>query len=277
MTSISVAVSDPLQPLKGKTAIVTGSSSSIGAVIAQELSSRGANIVLNYPFLNLKEECDKVGKSLNTSWIAVCADLSTYEGPVALVAAAVEAFEYIDILVHNAARIPVEHLWSADPKSFSWAMDVNGRGTFLLTQATLPHLPPYQPSDPPAISGPSNSSRIICIGSGASRQPIPEQTVYAGTKGAIESMARVWAKELPPKYGCTVNCVVPGPVWNESMVRSAGERYEKMKDYFAENTPVQGSFAGMEDIAWTVAWLADPRSKWINGQAILVTGGLAMS
>lgn len=260
--------------LLGRAAIISGSSAGIGAAIARELSVRGANIVLNYPFPELEAECKAVGKALQTSWIAVCADLSTLEGPGLLVDAAVEEFGYIHILVNNAGIVSHGPTWEIDGMKWDRAMNLNARGTFLLTKAVLAHLTPYQRSTPPAASGVMGGSRIICIGSGAGRLPQPDLIAYSATKGALDSMIKNWAKELPPIYGCTVNGVAPGPVNTKTFRTSFAPVLEETKASFSESTPCEGSVADEDDIAWTVAFLAEPRSKWINGEYINVNGGL---
>ncbi|VUC36294.1 unnamed protein product [Clonostachys rosea] len=253
----------------GKTALISGSSAGIGAAIALELSARGANIVLNYPFPALESECNAVGAKLKTPWIAVCADLATIDGPTKLVEAAVARFGVIDILVNNAAVVPHIATWNVTPELWDSTHNLNARGAFLLTQAVLPHLPPYTPSSPASPSGVKSGSRIICIGSGSSRIPQPELIIYSSTKGAMESMIKVWAKELPPKYGCTVNGIAPGPVNTETFQRGAGDQLEAIKAEFEKEIPCEGSLAEPEDVAWAVAFLADDRSKWINGEYIM--------
>ena len=264
------------QTLVGKTALISGSSAGIGAAIAIELSARGANIVLNYPFPHVQEEANTVGKKLLTPWIAVQADLSTLDGPATLVKAAVARFGVVDILVNNAAVVPHSPTWNVTPDAWDKTFALNVRGTFLLTQAVLPHLPPYKPSSPPSLAGVRDGSRIICIGSGSGRLPQPELIIYSATKGALDSMIKVWAKELPPVYGCTVNGIAPGPVDTETFRKGAGNQYEEIKADFEKQTPCEGSLAEPEDVAWAVAWLAENRSKWINGEYIQVNGGLSM-
>lgn len=261
--------------MKGRTALISGSSAGIGAAIAKELSARGANIVLNYPWKDLHMECEAIGAQLKTPWIAVCADLSTLEGPAQLVAAAVARFDHIDILVNNAGWVPIAPLWEADPESWDKAMNLNARGYFLLTKACLPHLTPYAPSG--NLSGAKGGSRIICIGSAASRFAEHGQGVYAATKGAIDAMIRIWARELPPKYGCTVNGVGPGPVYSPNFTSLLGDGYEAVREIFDQGTPCEGSFAALEDVAWTVGYLAEERSKWVNGQYIILSGGYYMA
>ena len=183
--------------LNGKVAVVTGSSSGIGAAVAQELSSRGASVVVNYPFAAVKQEADKVLQTLTTPCIAVEADLSTLEGPKTLIEAAVKQFHKIDILVNNASIAIFRPLDQCTIEDWDKMNNLNGRGYFLTTQAALPHL--------------NNPSRIINITSSDSRFPPPTHSIYTGTKGMQDAFTRIWAKELAPKYGCTVNAVIPGP------------------------------------------------------------------
>jgi NAD(P)-dependent dehydrogenase (short-subunit alcohol dehydrogenase family) len=183
--------------LTGKVAIVTGSSAGIGAAIAKELSAQGASVVINYPFAKLKSEADLVLSELHTPSLAVEADLSTTTGPQQLIEAAIKKFGKIDILVNNASialNKPLEELTLDD---WDKMVNLNGRGYFLMVQGVLSHL--------------NNPSRIINIVSASSRTGPPAQTIYAGTKGMQDSFTRVWAQELPRKYGCTVNAISPGP------------------------------------------------------------------
>jgi NAD(P)-dependent dehydrogenase (short-subunit alcohol dehydrogenase family) len=182
--------------LHGKVAVVTGSSAGIGAAIARELASHGASVVVNYPYRNLKDEADDVLKSLNTTSIAVEADLSTREGPIILIEAAVKQFSKIDILVNNASVAIFKPLELCTEEEWDKMINLNGRGYLLTTKAVLPHL--------------NNPSRIVNITSSDCRFPTPSHSIYAGTKGMQDAFTRIWAKELPPKYGCTVNSVVPG-------------------------------------------------------------------
>jgi len=164
-------------------------------------------------------------------------------------------------------------LWETDPDSWEKAMDLNARGTFLLTKAALPHLTPYTPSTPPLMSGAQGGSRIIIVGSAAARMPRVQQGIYAATKGALDAMVKVWAQELPPRYGCTVNTVGPGPVVTETFTSSLGEHYEAVRAEAERVTPVEGAFASVEDVAWTVAFLAEERSRFLNGVFLSVSGG----
>lgn len=248
------------QTLTGKVAVISGSNSGIGLAIAKELSSRGAHIALNYPFPSLAHEADDTAASLPTRSIAVCADMSTVEGPEALIAAAVAEFSRIDIVVNNAAlavNLPFEEQtlehWGA-------LVNLNARGTFLLTQRALPHL---------SRSG----ARIVNICSVSARGPPPLQTIYAGTKGMVDSFTRCWAKELPPKYGCTVNAVSPGPTATEGFL-AAGEEAMRVLQPTIDATPADKRMGTPEEIAYAVAFLCEERASWVNGAHLFVNGGL---
>uniref|UniRef100_A0A8H7TWC6 Uncharacterized protein n=1 Tax=Bionectria ochroleuca TaxID=29856 RepID=A0A8H7TWC6_BIOOC len=256
-------------PLKGKVAIVSGSSAGIGAAIAKELSARGATVAINYPFPSEKENADTVLKSLGpeATAITVEADLSNFEGPKLLAKAVKEAFGKIDILVNNAGVVLTSELDEPDDKGFAeiWdkSINLNGRGTLLLTRACLPYLN-------------HKNSRIINITSGITRAAGPKQSIYAGSKGIIDSFTRCWAKDLPPKYGCTVNAVAPGPIETESLLATPKEVQDDLIPVI-QNTPVAKRLGKPDEVAYAVAMLCEDRSGWINGAWIPVTGGFVVN
>ncbi|KAJ5702188.1 hypothetical protein N7488_009736 [Penicillium malachiteum] len=248
------------QTLSGKVAIVTGSSSGIGAAIVRELSSRGANTVVNYPFDKLKEEADAVVSSLQTPSIAVEADMSQISSPQKLVDAAVAKWNRIDILVNCVALAVNKPLEEQTLDDWDLLVNINGRGTFLLTKAVLPHLT-------------KGSGRIVNIASISARGPPPNQTIYAGTKGMVDSFTKCWAKELPPKYGCTVNAVSPGPTMTEGFA-AAGEEQMKILQPIIDQTPVGPRMGQPDEIAYAVAFLCEERARWVNGAHLIASGGL---
>lgn len=248
------------QTLAGKVAVISGSSSGIGAAIARELSSRGAHVTVNYPFADFREEANTVVSQLATPGIAVEADISTTTGPATLVKAAVDAWGKVDILVNNAAiavNLPLEE---QTLDHWDQLVNLNGRGTFLLTKETLPHLT-------------KGAGRIVNIDSISSRSPPPMQTIYAGTKGMVDSFTRCWAKELPPKYGCTVNSVSPGPTRTEGFAR-AGDEVMKILQPTIDSTPCGKRMGETSEVAYAVAMLCEERASWICGSHVVVCGGL---
>lgn len=249
--------------LSGKVAIVSGSSQGIGAAIVWELSARGATVVINYPSPSWKAGAEKVHSSLQSPGIIVEADLSTIDGPNKLVAATITKFGRLDILVNNAGVISSAPLEAQTLEQWDRLVNVNGRGVFLLTQAAVKYMT-------------RGSGRIVNIVSSSSRYPGPGQTIYAGTKGMVESFTRCWAKELPPVYGCTVNAVSPGPTSTEGL-SEARDSLKEISTYLNSiysQTPVAPRAGTPSEIAYAVAMFCEEKARWINGTHIIVSGGL---
>ncbi|KAK6811217.1 hypothetical protein RU639_013072 [Aspergillus parasiticus] len=231
--------------LADKVAIVSGSSSGIGAAIIRELSSRGANTVVNYPFARLKKEADSLVASLPSPSIAVEADMSLATSPQKLVDAAVSKWGRIDIVVNCVALAVNKPFESQTLEDWDLLVNTNGR----------------------------RRGRIVNIVSISGRGPPPNQTIYAGTKGMVDSFTKCWAKELPPKYGCTVNAVSPGPTKTEGFA-AAGEDQMRILQPIIDQTPVGPRMAEPDEIAFAVAFLCEERARWINGAHIVASGGL---
>lgn len=260
----------PNLSLKGKVALVSGSSSGIGAAIARELSTRGAAVIVGYPYPSEASSARAVLGSLvgdaKSISITVEADLATTDGPKQLAAAAAAHFGKIDILVNNAGHCGICSISDGSDAEIedAWekTINLNGRGTVLLTRAILPLLAP-------------TGSRIINIGSSTSRDPDPDMTIYAGSKGMIESFTRCWAREFPRKYGCTVNTVAPGPVATEALLAAPADSVDLLRSRL-DQVPVESRFAQPEEIAWVVAELCEAKAAWLNGLYVPVTGGLML-
>lgn len=181
-------------------------------------------------------------------------------GPQKLVDETVKKYGKIDILINNAALAINKPFEEQTLEDWDMLVNLNGRGCFLLTQACLKYLT-------------KGSSRTVNIISISSRGPPPNQTLYAGTKGMVDSFTRCWAKELPPKLGCTVNAVSPGPTRTEGFA-AAGEEQMKILPPVIDQTAVEARIALPEEIAYAVAFLCEEKARWINGEHLFATGGL---
>lgn len=249
--------------LSGKVAIVSGSSQGIGAAIVHELSSRGGTVVINYPSPVWKAGAEKVYSELQSPGIIVEADLSTIDGPDKLISETIAKFGRLDILVNNAGVIASAPLEEETLDTWDRLVNVNGRGVFLLTKAAVKHMT-------------RGSGRIVNIVSSSSRYPGNGQTIYAGTKGMVESFTRCWAKELPPKYGCTVNAVSPGLTSTEGFneARDSLKEISTYVDTICSQTPVAPRPGTPSEIAYAVAMFCEEKARWINGTHVIVSGGL---
>lgn len=151
--------------------------------------------VINYPDPSLEEEARTLQFALSSPCTAICADVSTPTGVKHLVEQALADLNVstIDILVNNAARIVLKPFDQFTLDDYHAMFDLNIRGYFLLTQAALPYFPKKN------ADGTGGGGRIVNLCSGAARMPGVNQSLYAATKGAIESFSKGLAVELPPK------------------------------------------------------------------------------
>lgn len=110
----------------------------------------------------------------------------------------------------------------------------------------------------------------------SARFPMPGEAVYSATKGFVDSLAKAQAKELPPKYGSTFNAVSSGPTRIERLNEAPPELHTRVKPFIA-STPAAKRPAETGVIAYVIAMLCEDGARWINGNHIMVSGGLYMS
>ena len=248
-----------MSKLKGKVAVVTGASKGIGAGIAKGLAAAGASVVVNYA--SSKQGADQVVAEITKAGgkaIAVQGDVSKGADVTRLFAETKKAFGSLDVLVNNAGVYKFASLETATEEDFHWHFNTNVLGLFLATQEAVKHFGP-------------NGGSVINIGSVASRQTPPTTALYTATKGAVDAITGVLAKELGVKK-IRVNSINPGATVTEGYhaVGMAGSDFEK---HLIAQTPL-GRFAKPEDIAPLAVFLASDDSSWLTGDIILASGGL---
>jgi 3-oxoacyl-[acyl-carrier protein] reductase len=161
----------------------------------------------------------------------------------------------LDIVVNNAFTVVLEPMGAIDPERVRAQFATNVDGVIATVQAALAHLP-------------SDGGRVINVSSLIVSHALPGATVYAATKGALDAMTRVWARELGPK-GVTVNAVAPGPVETDALRANADDA---TRAAFVQRTPL-GRIGVPDDIADVVAFLASGDARWVTGQVLAATGG----
>ncbi len=241
--------------LDGKVAIITGASKGIGASIAEELALAGASVVVNYASSKQGADVvvDKITKAGGKA-VAVGADVSKPEEIKKLIDAAVQAFGgTIDVLVNNAGVYGMTPLETITPEEFHRMFNLNVLGLLLTTQAAVPHFP-------------ASGGSIINVGSGVGRNGMAGMSVYAATKGAVDTISVALGKELGPK-GIRVNSLNPGPVATEGAADFA--------PFFEQMIPQipLGRIGVPKDIGTAAVFLASDDSSWITSDAIFVAGG----
>ncbi|KAK7931814.1 hypothetical protein PG985_002526 [Apiospora marii] len=276
----------PFRVYEGKLAIVTGASRSFGAACAEHFASRGANVVINYATEGSTAKAQALAKDFESKYgvktLTVQADLSTIEGPQHVVDAAKGHFAsngkfQIDIIVNNAATVNGQRLDELDLELFQKTFDTNCRAPALLIKAAFPYLPT------------DRSGRIVNISSATTTWGVFGQTSYAGTKGALEAMTRVWARELAEK--ATVNTVSPGPMDTGLYAGLPEEIKETLKPQnhltpLATPRPgvdsqemldlakqIGGRPGYLEEVAGIVGICCLPESGWMTGNQVGASGG----
>jgi 3-oxoacyl-[acyl-carrier protein] reductase len=245
--------------LEDKVAIVTGASKGIGASIARHLAAEGAVVVVNYA--SSREDADRVVDEITRGGgraIAIQADLARPPDVDRLFADAARAFGRLDILVNNAGIYEFRALEDITPEHFHRHFDLNVLGMLLASRAAARHF------------GAAGGS-IVNISSSATSLTPANSAVYSASKGAVEAITGVLAKELGPRR-IRVNAVSPGMVETEG-VRAAGFDESDFRKEVETRTPL-GRIGQPGDIAPSVVFLAGDDAGWITGETLLIAGGL---
>jgi ketoreductase RED2 len=242
--------------LNEKVAIVTGSSSGIGEACARQLSAAGCRVVVNSR--SSVEEGEGVAKSLDDA-IYVQADIADPAGARRVVDAAADQWGRLDVLVNNAgttAFIPHHDVDAVTPDVWHRILDVNVIGTWLVTQAALPHLRA------------DGGGCIVNMGSVAGVRQTGSSLPYAVSKAAVHHMTELIAAMAGPEV--RANAVAPGLIdtpWTR------GGYPNEVFDLVAADTPA-GRVGTPDDVAEVV--LDVVRAGYLTGQVVLVDGGMAL-
>src|SRR2546423_7082340 len=292
----------------GKLAIITGGSRGIGAAVARNLAAKGCSLLLVYTSdsstARTQSLCEELSSTHGVRCVAVQSERSnpTRSSPY-IVSSGRNHFSHpvtgkfqIDILINNAGIAGNKLL--NDPEEgpieetqFDRIYRVNVLAPLLLTQACAPSLPT------------DRSGRIVNVSSVSSSIGYEGQSVYAGTKAALEAMTRTWSRELADR--CTVNAVNPGPVWGD-MYANTGPKFWKANQPYVDTAPlakyvgndevkvmagkdaeefdktVKEGMGGrrpgfVEEIAGVIGMLCSEESGWTTGSVICANGGMKMS
>lgn len=259
-----MAVADPLFSLAGKTALVTGGGSGIGAMIAGALVRRG---VRTYITGRDPAATSGVASELATGGgecIGLAAELSDPDGPVRLAAELAEREPGLHILVNNAGAIAAGSLTDVTVADWDLVMNVNVRAAFFLSRELIPRLKATASEEDPA--------RIINIGSiGGLHIPNWEAHAYNTSKAAVHHLTRSLCKALG-KDRITVNAIAPGPFPS----RLTDTESAAVKQSIATYVPL-GRPGKADDIAGAVVFLASRAGAYVNGATIPLDGGYVAS
>lgn len=248
--------------LKGKVALVTGSSRGIGKAVALRFADEGADIAVNY--VRNADKAEGVVKAIRSKGrraMAVQADVAERTQVDAMVSRVLEAWGALDILVSNAGIIIDRAFVDSTAEDWRSAIETNLQGFFNVTQAVLPQMTARR------------WGRVIATGSiitevfdfGGNRY-----AVCTATKAGITTMLKPIAVEVAP-YGITVNAVSPGYIATEMLAEISQEGLEAA----AKLIPMK-RYGRPEEIAAAMAFLASDDAAYITGQVLRVNGGMSM-
>jgi 3-oxoacyl-[acyl-carrier protein] reductase len=247
-----------MSKLTGKVAVVTGASKGIGAAIARALAAEGASVVVNYA--SSRSGAESVVAAITAAGgkaTAVSGDVSKKDQAQGIIDAAIRKYGRLDILVNNSGVYEFGSIEAVTEEQFHRIFNINVLGLLLTTQAAVKHL--------------GTGASIINIGSVVSRITPPNSAVYTGTKGAVDAITGVLARELGPKK-IRVNSLNPGMVETEG-THSAGFIGSDFETGTIAQTPL-GRLGQPGDIASVAVFLASDDSAWLTGEQLLAGGGL---
>ena len=251
--------------LEDKVCIITGAGGGMGRVAAQRFAAEGAKVVVAEFGEDAGSETAKLVTDTGGDATFVKVDVSTEAGAKAMTDAAMDAYGRVDVLYNNAGIMPEADHSVVDTDVATWdqVMAVNVRGVFLGCKHAIPRM----------IA--QGSGSIINVSSfvallGCS---VP-QDAYTASKGAVLSLTRSLAVQFGPK-GVRSNAICPGPVETPLLMDWLVKDEEAKRIRLARNPT--GRFGKPEEIVNMAIYLASDESKWTNGAAMVVDGGITVN
>ena len=237
--------------LQGRTGLITGGSRGIGRAIAIGLASHGAAVVIGY--LKNDDRARDVVRIIADAGrkaSAVQADVSRPTEVTRMFDEAERAVGKLDIVVANAADIVVKPLAECTEEEYDRIFNTNTKSVFFTLKEAARRL--------------NDGGRIIVTSTGGTRLYFPGQSLYLGSKGAVEQFVRCLSWELGGR-GITVNAISPGPTETEMM-------QDRYRDKAAGMSPFN-RIGDPKDIADVAVFLASAAARWVTGQNIGAGGG----
>ena len=251
------------RPLTGRCALVTGASRGIGRSIAMELARQGASVAVN--FLNSQEDAIEVAKAIDAMGgqvMLVKANVSLREDVQAMVAEVQNQFGGLDTIVSNAAAGGFRDLSELTPVNLEATLRNNSAPVVWLAQAAAE-----------SLAATEHHGKVVAVSSHGSQWAVPHYGAIGASKAALESFVRHLALEFGDR-GVNFNCVLPGIIPTNAIASMPGA--ESLVDAATERMMVGNRRLCEQDVASVVAFLCDHASDLIQGQTIVVDGGVSI-
>lgn len=233
-----------------KVAIVTAGSRGLGRASAEALAAEGANLVLCARSVGPLRDAEHALTAIGADVVAIAADIADPATPERLVAAAMERFGRLDIVVANAGGPPPGRALDVDDDAMRAALEANLFSSVRLVRAALP----------PMRTG--GWGRLCCISSYSVVQPIPTLALSNTARSGLRAWAKTAAADLAAEgTGITLNLVCPGPHATDRMRELGGE----------------GPMGDPADLGRVVAFVCSVPAAFVNGATIVVDGGATLA
>jgi meso-butanediol dehydrogenase/(S,S)-butanediol dehydrogenase/diacetyl reductase len=241
----------------GKVAFVTGAAAGIGRATALRLASEGASVYLVDIALEGLEETASLCEKMEAEVVFASCDISSEEDVKSNVQACIDRFGRLDTLCNIAGILLLDHFAKITPDQFRRVLEVNLVGTFMLTQAALPHLL-------------ESKGSIVNTSSTSALAGMPYAAAYGTSKGGVSALTRTLAVEFG-KQGLRCNAVNPGSI--QTAMMAGGLLPDDADPKLVMRAMSLGPARGPEVVAATIAMLASEDGIHINGEEIRVDGG----
>lgn len=240
-----------------RVALVTGGSGGIGTAVSRRLAEAGMTVVVHYA--GRAEQAERIAAEIEAAGghaVALGGDVADQDQMTGLFDTVEQRFGGIDVVVNTAGIMLLAPLVELKLEDFDRMHRVNVRGTFVVSQLAARRL--------------RAGGALINFSTSVTRIQQPNYTAYAATKGAVEAMTLIAARELRGR-DVTVNAVAPGPTATPLFLDGKSEQQVQQ---LANLAPLE-RLGTPEDIAESVAFLAGPGGRWTNGQILYANGGVA--
>jgi NAD(P)-dependent dehydrogenase (short-subunit alcohol dehydrogenase family) len=247
-----------------KIAIVTGSTSGIGAAVAQRLAAGGARVVCVGRNQMALDDLKSTTAAVGHEPLAIAADVTDAVQIEGVVRRTIEAFGRIDVLVNAAGHISTGTIENTSPAAWDAMMNVNLRAVFQLTQLCMPQLI-------------ATKGNVVNISSVTGLRSFPGVLAYCVSKAGLDQLTRCAALEVA-SHGVRINAVNPGVVITEIHKRGgmSEEAYETFLEHSKTTHPL-GRVGTPLEIAELVCFLASEKAGWITGATVSIDGGRALT
>jgi NAD(P)-dependent dehydrogenase (short-subunit alcohol dehydrogenase family) len=249
---------------KDRCALVTGGASGLGLGVAKGLRTIGARVAI----ADLAEQLERLSPDQRDGFFPVNMDVTDEASVREGVRSAVQHFGSVDTLVNSAGVIQFRALEAISTREWDWILDVNLRGTFLVTREAMPHLKD------------SHRGRVVNIASNAGKKGYALMAAYCASKFGVVGFTQAVAAEVG-RHGVRVNAVCPGTVAETGMGRRVldqkvelglGKSPDEILGRSASSFPLQ-RVGTVADVVNTVMFLISEASDWITGESINIDGG----